>query len=1160
MNKLKNIVFLLIFLVFNQFSFSQNINTIFPSFDKNGMQSDILYNPSSISNINELKDKKHDLYSFYQVYKSIAFSDFQQRLPDLENLKNVASNELMSLNVPLTLIYSEYDTFNDNAKNNNLIFKNNNNTVERLESNLNIFEHHNILAAAALKPIQRGSEVIFNLSSEMLFNTSDKLISEIQIDFGNGYGYQSIELDESYNIVYENEGIKELKFKITFNNNEQKETSASLNVIYSNDQLNQKNNQEIVGFTSGTTDPPYIQPYNEYPFKGWGEFDIFYSADGVLDKPIFVVDGFDPQDTRNVNAIYQALNFGNGNLGDIVRANGYDVVVLNFPTYFREEDQVWIYGGADYIERNAMLLVELIKYVNNLKVGEKQNVVIGPSMGGLISRYALNYMESINIDHETRLYISFDAPHAGANIPIGMQHLFNYLAYGLDTWVGDFSVESLRPVVDRMLKSPASRQMLWDHFEPHLSDGIAEFDNNNALPQPHPFFNIFYDAIDTVNSSEFPQNTRNVSIINGSGSLIPFNDINGNPVNPGFQALNAVLPDVSTDTDAYLDSWYTPYINQTIPVSNVYIDAPWWCFCDITSQALAQSHGHTDGVDTAPAGLFDIPSIASDYTGEDPLITSFISQLQTNYFSFVPAISGMDYFTNNWYEFMGNPDNTPFEAWSIPEQNEIHMQLTDANVQFALDEIFGGEQIGNISEDQNKKPATVFVEDGGGNPFNGKLYTSSARGASRNGNGDSNDAFDNQGDWSVDFTVSEKTPSQAAADHGGFIESGHPLFNQGNGELELNHSGMGAAGWGSFAANTYNRASGLGAASLGFNTIAGPQYSAAGGIDGGNVGQFSAGWASRAIGNISTATGFRNTASGQASVAMGGYNYATGDSSIAMGKENWAEGASTIAIGEKAHAAGGGSVAMGKESIAWGTTNFTAGYQTVAGDTNASVGTAGSATAIGHGTFAQGRSSFAANKFTSATNQASSALGIGTTSDNFGMLAIGVNNEAGMGDTTVDPDSYGGYYYADGEYTGSNPGVAFAVGNGDLNSSNNEAGDNPSNAFIVNYDGSATLSGELTIDSDARLKSNIITLGNTLSKVLLLDGKTYSLNSGDKTTKIGLLAQEVMELFPELVTKSNDKQGTLSVNYQGLIPILLNAIKEQQTELQLIKEKFKKNL
>ena len=74
--------------------------------------------------------------------------------------------------------------------------------------------------------------------------------------------------------------------------------------------------------------------------------------------------------------------------------------------------------------------------------------------------------------------------------------------------------------------------------------------------------------------------------------------------------------------------------------------------------------------------------------------------------------------------------------------------------------------------------------------------------------------------------------------------------------------------------------------------------------------------------------------------------------------------------------------------------------------------------------------------------------------------------------------------------------------------------------------------------------------------MLLLDGKTYSLNSGDNTTKIGLLAQEVMELFPELVTKSNDKQGTLSVNYQGLIPILLNAIKEQQIQIQKLKEKL----
>ncbi|MCP4800098.1 MAG: hypothetical protein GY893_09165, partial [bacterium] len=382
----------------------------------------------------------------------------------------------------------------------------------------------------------------------------------------------------------------------------------------------------------------------------------------------------------------------------------------------------------------------------------------------------------------------------------------------------------------------------------------------------------------------------------------------------------------------------------------------------------------------------------------------------------------------------------------------------------------------------------VFVEDGSGNPYNGKIYASSVRGASRNGNGNSNDAFGNPGDWSVDLTVSEKTPEQAAQNHGGFTESGHPIYNQGDGNWTLIHTGMGAVGWGSFAANAYNRASGLGSASLGFNTIAGPQVGAAGGIDGGNVGQFSAGWASRAIGNISTATGFRNTASGQASVSLGNYNYATGDSSIALGKENWAHGASTVAVGFKNHSAGDGSVALGQENVAWGTTNFTSGYQNVAGDTSGDVGTGGSATAMGKYNVASADASMALNRHTSATNQAATSMGFGTTADNLGMLAVGVNNAAGIGDTDANS-----YYYADGTYTGTAAGVAFVVGNGDIDSSTGDAGANPSNAFVVNYDGSATLGGDLTVNSDARLKSNIISLGSTLSKLLLIDGKSYTM-------------------------------------------------------------------
>jgi hypothetical protein len=513
------------------------------------------------------------------------------------------------------------------------------------------------------------------------------------------------------------------------------------------------------------------------------------------------------------------------------------------------------------------------------------------------------------------------------------------------------------------------------------------------------------------------------------------------------------------------------------------------------------------------------------------------------------------------FNLSGNPGSNSSISFLGQYAGKVN-NITNSNglelVCFSYFPITGGSGNGNgnIAADADKKSALVFVENGANDTQSGRMYRSSGP-AARNGNGNSNDAFGNIGDWAADLVISEKSPAQAAGDFGNFTESGHPLYSLGDGNQSMVSTGFGALGWGSFGANAYNRSSGLGSVAMGFNTIAGPQTAEASNISGDNVGQFSAGYASRAIGNVSTATGFRNTASGGSSVALGYYNYATGDATIALGKENWAQGASTVAVGFKNHAAGDGSVSLGQENVAWGTTNFTAGYQNVAGDTNAGVGTAGSATAIGTGTKASGRSSFSSNNNTTASNQASAALGLSTTADNFGMLAIGVNNTAGIGDTTIDPDNYGGYFYADGVYTGTTAGVAFVIGNGDIDTSNGLGGNNPSNAFVVNYDGSATLSGDLTINSDARLKSNIISLGSTLAKLMMIDGKSYTIKTNQAESKIGLLAQEVQKVFPELVKTTKDKDNTLSVNYQGLIPVLINAIKEQQKQIIELKNKLK---
>ena len=99
------------------------------------------------------------------------------------------------------------------------------------------------------------------------------------------------------------------------------------------------------------------------------------------------------------------------------------------------------------------------------------------------------------------------------------------------------------------------------------------------------------------------------------------------------------------------------------------------------------------------------------------------------------------------------------------------------------------------------------------------------------------------------------------------------------------------------------------------------------------------------------------------------------------------------------------------------------------------------------------------------------------------------------------------------------------------------------------YAGNATFNGDVVIQSDARLKSNIVSLGSTLPKILLIDGKSYAMKGKQK---IGVLAQDIQEVFPELVTEDDNEM--LAVNYQGLVPVLINALKEQQNEIETYRD------
>ena len=91
--------------------------------------------------------------------------------------------------------------------------------------------------------------------------------------------------------------------------------------------------------------------------------------------------------------------------------------------------------------------------------------------------------------------------------------------------------------------------------------------------------------------------------------------------------------------------------------------------------------------------------------------------------------------------------------------------------------------------------------------------------------------------------------------------------------------------------------------------------------------------------------------------------------------------------------------------------------------------------------------------------------------------------------------------------------------------------------------GAATFNNDVTAFSDERLKSNITTIPDALSKVTEMRGVHYVRNETGKDSS-GVIAQEMQKVAPELVLTADDEMGTLSVDYGNITGYLIEAIKE----------------
>ena len=126
-------------------------------------------------------------------------------------------------------------------------------------------------------------------------------------------------------------------------------------------------------------------------------------------------------------------------------------------------------------------------------------------------------------------------------------------------------------------------------------------------------------------------------------------------------------------------------------------------------------------------------------------------------------------------------------------------------------------------------------------------------------------------------------------------------------------------------------------------------------------------------------------------------------------------------------------------------------------------------------------------------------------------------------------------------------------------------GGTTSSSYKLHVGGSAYSTGNWT-SSDRRYKKDIQTIDSALDKVNALNGVTYSFKpetindidfskqKGEK--QIGFVAQELEEVLPELVRK--DEAGYYAVNYDGLVPVLVEAVKEQQDEITDLRTRLEK--
>ncbi len=485
-----------------------------------------------------------------------------------------------------------------------------------------------VFAATALAAeTRRGATVEFVLPRALWMAHGRGEPSAIAVDAADGAGYRPIRFDEPFRPAWGSPGKRTLRLRAEWPDGSARGASFGF---------------DVVRMATPAPDDT-LQVTGAAPWGGLTATGSAYVAlapgHAALENPVVVVEGFDLDDSMGWDRLYELLN--QENLLEDLRSAGFDAVVLDFDS------------ATEPVQRNAMVVAQLLQDVAAATDPERTTFLVGASMGGLCARYALLWLEAQAIDARVRTYLSFDTPHGGASIPLGLQY-----------WLDFFSEQSTDAAyLLSRLDTPAARQMLALH---HTSPPTV----TPAADPLRPALLADFAAL-----GDWPAGPRRVAAANGTGAGA------GQGFAPAAQIVEYEYG--SWLVDIVGNVWAVPDAT-TAQVFHGVID-----FILLPADELSVVVSGTAPWDNAPGGnrdsMFQMDTTAAPY-GD-------IVALHDRH-CFIPTVSALALPTADlFFDVDGTPEVaslTPFDAVMWAAANEEHVFISPATKAWVMAEVLAG--------------------------------------------------------------------------------------------------------------------------------------------------------------------------------------------------------------------------------------------------------------------------------------------------------------------------------------------------------------------------------------------------------------------------------------------------------------------------------------